>query len=88
MHSRPMATQESEFDGTLWFFTAASSGKIIELGWNPSVNLSYAEPSATRYVSVSGDAEVINDRAKWRNCGAKCIKPGFLRDRSIPTFAY
>ncbi len=44
LHGRPMATQESEFDGTLWSFTAASSGKIIELDWNPPVNLSYAEP--------------------------------------------
>ena len=64
LHSRPMATQESVSDGTLWFFTAVSSGKVSELGWNPSVNLSYAEPSATRYVSVSGDAKVVNDRAK------------------------
>ena len=27
LRSRPMATQQTEFDGDLWFFTQASSGK-------------------------------------------------------------
>jgi general stress protein 26 len=64
LHSRPMATQKTEFDGTLWFFTGLSTGKVSEIDWNPEVNLSYADPSDTRYVSVSGTAEIVNDRGK------------------------
>ena len=84
LHGRPMATQESEFDGTLWSFTAASSGKIIELDWNPPVNLSYAEPSATRYVSVSGDAEVVNDRAKMEELWSEMCKAWFPKGLDDP----
>ncbi len=64
LRSRPMATQNSPFDGTLWFFTSASSGKVSELDWNPEVNLSYAEPSDTKYVSISGNGEIVRDRVK------------------------
>ncbi len=28
IHSRPMATQDEHFDGTLWFLTRATSAKI------------------------------------------------------------
>ena len=31
LRSRPMATQQTEFDGDLWFFTEASSGKVHEI---------------------------------------------------------
>src|SRR5689334_858328 len=31
LHSRPMATQEVEFDGDLWFFTGASTAKVDEV---------------------------------------------------------
>ena len=31
LHSRPMATQQTEFDGTLWFFTDSDSVKVHEL---------------------------------------------------------
>lgn len=31
LRSRPMATQQVEFDGDLWFFTGASSHKVHEI---------------------------------------------------------
>ena len=31
LRSRPMATQQFEFDGDLWFFTRASSPKVDEI---------------------------------------------------------
>ena len=45
LRSRPMATQDTEFDGTLWFFTGVESGKVHEIEDDQHVNLSYAEPS-------------------------------------------
>ena len=30
LRSRPMVTQDKEFDGTLWFFTPAESPKVHE----------------------------------------------------------
>ncbi|WP_345503844.1 pyridoxamine 5'-phosphate oxidase family protein [Pedococcus ginsenosidimutans] len=60
--SRPMATQEVEFDGDLWFFSEASSPKVAEVQADPRVNVGYAGSSS--WVSVSGRAEVVRDPAK------------------------
>ena len=59
---RPMATQEVEFDGDLWFFTEASSPKVAEVQADPRVNVGYAGSSS--WVSVSGTAEVVRDPKK------------------------
>ena len=64
LRSRPMATLDAAFDGRLWFFTHASGSKADEALSHPRVNLSYADEKAQRYVSVSGAAAVIRDRAK------------------------
>ena len=60
--SRPMATQEVEFDGDLWFFTEASSPKVAEVQADPRVNIAFAGTSS--WVSVAGTAEVVRDAAK------------------------
>ena len=62
--SRPLGTQEVEFDGDLWFATGADSAKIAEIAANPFVNVSYASTSSNTFVSVSGRAEVVHDRAR------------------------
>jgi general stress protein 26 len=64
LRARPMATQKVEFDGDLWFFTNASAEKSAELRENPIVNISYANPTDQRYVSISGVAELIRDVAR------------------------
>lgn len=84
LRSRPMATQNSSFDGTLWFFTSASSGKVGELDWNPEVNLSYAEPSDTKYVSVSGNGEIVRDRAKMQELWSDIYKAWFPQGLNDP----
>jgi general stress protein 26 len=63
--SRPMATQESEFDGDLWFFTSKQTHKVEEIEKDNRVNVSYSEPADNRYISLSGTAEVIDDRKKF-----------------------
>jgi general stress protein 26 len=84
LHSRPMATQKTEFDGTLWFFTGQSTGKVSEIDWNPEVNLSYAQPSDTRYVSISGSAEIVDDRAKMAELWNDIYKAWFPQGLDEP----
>jgi general stress protein 26 len=84
LRSRPMATQKAPFDGTLWFFTSASSGKVNEVDWNPEVNLSYAEPSDTKYVSISGNAEIVRDRAKMEELWSDIYKAWFPQGLNDP----
>jgi general stress protein 26 len=70
LRSRPMYTQEVEFDGDLWFFTSASSGKVDEIETHREVNVAYAKPDGNTYLSVSGTAQVLQDAQKihelWR----------------------
>jgi general stress protein 26 len=84
LHSRPMATQKTEFDGTLWFFTGLSTGKVSEIDWNPEVNLSYAEPKDTRYVSVSGSAEIVDDKAKMQELWSDIYRAWFPQGLDDP----
>jgi general stress protein 26 len=86
LHSRPMATQQIEFDGNLWFFTGLNSEKVRELESNPEVNLSYSAPDDQRYVSVSGRADVSRDRKKMKELWNPLLKawfPGGLDDPDI-----
>lgn len=62
LRSRPMATQKRPFDGTLWFLTEGTSGKIDEISKDHQVNLAYTDPKSQKYVSVSGRAEEVHDR--------------------------
>ena len=56
--SRPMMTQEVEFDGDLWFFTMKDTDKYREILHDSEVNVAYAGKS---YVSVSGKVEIVED---------------------------
>jgi general stress protein 26 len=60
--SRPMMTQEAEFDGTLWFLTGQDTAKAGQVSEHRSVNVSYAQPDDDRYVSLSGVATIVKDR--------------------------
>jgi general stress protein 26 len=77
LRSRPMGTSEARFDGTLWFFTPADSSKVTEIAHHPRVNVAYSSPSSESYLSVSGNAEVVNDRAKIRELWSPILKAWF-----------
>jgi len=62
--SRPMKTQEVEFDGDLWFLTKKDTGKFHELLRNRQVNVSYAGQS---FVSIRGEAELVESSEKIRS---------------------
>ena len=67
LRSRPMGnvqTGQAEFDGVLWFFTRASAHKNFEIAEHKQINLSYADPNAQHYVSVSGRASLVRDKNK------------------------
>jgi general stress protein 26 len=85
--SRPMAATQTEFDGTLWFFTQASSHKVHEIDREHQVNLSYADPGGNRYVSVSGLATLVRDRAKIDQLWSPVLKAWFPDGKDDPDIA-
>ncbi len=74
LRSRPMSTQEFEFDGDLWFFTSDNTHKIEEIAKDNRVNVAYSKPGDNTYVSVSGRAEVSKDRAKIEELWSPILK--------------
>jgi len=75
--SRPMSTQQAEFDGDLWFFTSAPTGKTEDIAREQQVNVAYAQPDKQNYVSVSGTAILVNDRAKMAELWSPIYKAYF-----------
>lgn len=64
--SRPMATQARADGADLWFVTDKSSPKVEEVGRDAHVNVSYYNDRTREWVSVSGNARLVQDRAKIR----------------------
>lgn len=77
LRSRPMSTQQFEFDGDLWFFTRDNTHKADEVAKDPRVNVAYSKPDNNRYVSVSGTAEIVKDRAKMEKFWSPILKAWF-----------
>jgi general stress protein 26 len=86
LRSRPMWTQGDDFDGSLWFFVDETGPTVDELERNPNVCLAYAKPDDTLYVSVSGRATLVDDRAKAKelwNTFAEAWFPGGVDDPKL-----
>jgi general stress protein 26 len=67
LRCRPMeCLQVDQETGTLWFFTGASSPKTGEVDGEREVALGFADKAQQNYVSISGVATLVRDRAKAR----------------------
>ncbi len=62
--SRPMAVQQVEFDGDLWFASDAGSRKVHQVRHGAGVNVSFASGDA--WLSLAGEAEVVEDLEKTK----------------------
>lgn len=60
--SRPMAVQQVEDDGTVWFFASDESPKADQLEQDPTVNVAFT--SGSSWVSLAGRGAIVHDRAK------------------------
>ena len=61
LHSRPMATQDTPFQGEALFLTSENTGKVGDIRDDAEVSLTYTDKHS--FVTMSGRATVSNDRA-------------------------
>lgn len=88
LRSRPMSTNgQVEANADLWFFTSASDPKVTEIEHQHQVNVSFAAPDKQRYVSLSGTAEVVNDRTKIKELWKPELKAWFPQGVDEPDIA-
>jgi general stress protein 26 len=81
---RPMTLQEVEFDGDLWFFAERDSTAVRHIADSPQVNVGVG--SGGTWVSLSGDAVVVDDAARKRelwNSGVEAWFPQGPDDDSV-----
>jgi general stress protein 26 len=74
-HSRPMMTQQREFDGDLWFFAGRTSPKVREIEKKPSVNVVYVDGG--KYVSIAGKGEIVTDVKKKKELWNETLRVWF-----------
>lgn len=64
LRARPMSAYLERENNAIYFLTDAQHHKDDEIARSPGINLSFADASAQKYVSLTGTAVVSNDRAK------------------------
>ena len=82
--SRPMALQEAEFDGDLWFFAYDDSAKVSQLRATPEVNVSFSDDKHHAWTSIAGRAEVVHDREKAEALYSATLKAWFPEGLDTP----
>lgn len=87
LYSRPMVASQKGFDGSLWFFTRKSSPKVAEVEGHRQVNVAYASASDNSYVSLSGVANLVEDRAAIEAHWNEWIKTWFPDGKGDPDLA-
>lgn len=88
LHSRPMSSNgDIDSNGSLWFFTNASSHKVNQIEKAPKVNVSFADPDNQRYVSISGTAQLVRDRNKIDELWRPEFKMWFPKGKDDPDVA-
>ena len=67
LRARPMAAYVERMENAVYFLTDVDSHKDDEIARSPNVCLAFADPKGQKYVSLSGTAEVLNDRARIKD---------------------
>lgn len=64
--SRPMAAHADPAENAIYFVSKLESHKAHDIGTAAPVNLSFANPDKSTFVSIAGNATVSQDREKLR----------------------
>lgn len=74
LRARPMSAYAEQLENAFYFLTDVASHKDEEISRSPNVCLAFADSKGQKYVSISGTAEVQNDREKIRDLWATPAK--------------
>jgi general stress protein 26 len=83
LRSRPLAIAGHRNDGAIYFSTAIESPKVRELEADSQVNVTMQDK--LRFVSVSGTARVVEDRALVEQLWSETWKVWFPKGKDDPS---
>ena len=84
---RPMATQEVDDEGNIWFMSNINSDKNRQVENDSQVQLFYSHTSKYEYLSVFGKAEIVNDRSKIEELWTPMAKTWFENGKDDPNIS-
>jgi general stress protein 26 len=85
--SRPLTSQQIDDDGNMWFFVSDQEAFTRELADRPNVNVAFADVDDHLYVSVTGRASLLRDRAKAEELWNPMVKAWFPQGLDDPHLA-
>jgi general stress protein 26 len=83
-HSRPMGTADVDDEGNIWFFTNEHSAKSSEISIENTVSLTYSDPHHHTYLSLIGEAQLVDDKAKMEQLWNPFVKAFFPKGLEDP----
>ena len=89
LHSMPLTTQNRSLDeaSTLYFFISRKSEMARHIDEDMHVNVTYTDPSKDRYVSLSGEALIVEDQPKKNELFSTMAKAWFPGGATDPDLA-
>lgn len=85
--TRPMFTQEVDNEGNIWFFSDDDSEKNLDIKDDSRVQLLYANPSKSEFLSVYGHAMISRDRTKIEELWSPMAKAWFKGGKDDPSLS-
>ena len=83
-HSRPMGTAQIDNDENIWFFTNEYSGKAKEISTENAVSVTYTDVHHHTYISILGNAELVEDKDKMKELWNPFVKAFFPKGLEDP----
>ncbi len=81
----PMSTQQVEEDGTIWFFSTKDSDRNRHLAKDPRAQVLFGDSGSQDYLSLYGNAVVLDDPAKAEELWTPFVKVWFPEGPTDPT---
>ncbi|MBE7170571.1 MAG: pyridoxamine 5'-phosphate oxidase family protein [Williamsia sp.] len=84
LSSVPMATQEVDDEGNLWFLSGRTSHKNGHIQADPRVQLFFTNTSSSEFLSIYGTAKITADRAEIEQLWTPIAKAWFTEGKNDP----
>lgn len=85
--ARPMAAQDVDDEGNLWFFSDKHSDKNKEIEKDSHVQLFFSDPNKSVYLVLNGEAEIMMDYDKVEELWSPLVKTWFKEGKDDPNIS-
>lgn len=81
---RPMSISKIDADGTMWFFTRASSYKVEEIEESKNLSIAITNESNQNYLMINGIGNLVKDKTKMKELWSSILKVWFPKGLDDP----